>query len=266
MNEMSDMLAPEDQPAKTRAPEGMAGLAKGLAIVEMFGQTRSAVTVSAAADVTGISRASARRCLITLTELGYLAKIGTHFLPTPRMLRLGQSYTATVPLPQLAQPHLDAAREELGESVSLSTLEAGYSVFVARAEVDRLVSTVVRLGTRLPAYASATGRILLSGLDDDEIESYFATVDVQPLTAKTVVGTARLREIIHLAREEKVAFTDEELALGMISMAVPVTDSHDRIVAAMSVSGASVRVSIAMMQAEMLPALRRYADALSRSL
>lgn len=255
-----------EQPVKTRAPEGMAGLAKGLAIIEMFRQTRSAVTVSSAAEATSISRASARRCLITLTELGYLTKVGTGFLPTPRMLRLGQSYAATIPLAQLAQPHLDAAREELAESVSLSILEEGFSVFVARAEVDRLVSTVVRLGSRLPAYATATGRVLLSGLSDDDIQRYFEGVEVQSLTDKTITDIGKLQKIIRTARQERVAYTDEELALGMVSMAVPVTDSQDRIVAAMSVSGASVRVSIKMMKAEMLPALRRYADDLSRSL
>lgn len=253
-------------PVKSRAPEGMAGLAKGLAIIELFGEERPTVTVSSAADETGISRASARRCLLTLAELGYLTKTGPRFMPTPRMLRLGRSYTSAIPLPQLAQHQLDAARDELGESVSLSILEDGRTTFVARAEAARLVSTAIRLGTRLPAHAAATGRILLSAYGDDQLDAYFAVVEPAVYTKHTVTDKAKLKEIIRTAGRDKVAFTDEELELGMVSMAIPVFDQDGVLVAAMSVSAARPRVTLKDMRNYMLPVLRTYADALSRSL
>lgn len=251
---------------KSRAPEGMAGLAKGLAIIELFGEEHPAVTVSSAADETGISRASARRCLLTLTDLGYLTKNGPRFMPTPRMLRLGRSYTGAIPLPQLAQHQLDAAREELGESVSLSILEDGRSTFVARAEAARLVSTAIRLGTRLPAYAAATGRILLSAYDDKALDAYLDAAEPVAMTKHTVTDKAKLKEIIRAASRDKVAFTDEELELGMVSMAIPVFDPDGKLVASMSVSAARPRVTVKDMREHMLPILRIYAEALSRSL
>ncbi|MDF1598280.1 IclR family transcriptional regulator C-terminal domain-containing protein [Mesorhizobium sp. YIM 152430] len=250
----------------SRAPEGMAGLAKGLAILELFGQNRTFLTVSSAADVTGISRASARRCLLTLHDLGYLTKNGPRFLPTPRMLRLGQSYTGAISLPQLAQPQLEAACEELGESVSLSILEDGRSTFVARAEAARIVSTAIRLGTRLPAHAAATGRVLLSGCTEDELDAYFAAVEPAALTAHTVTDKAELRRIIRAAGRDKVAFTDEELEVGMVSMAIPVFDPDGTLVAAMSVSAARPRVTVEDLRDRMLSTLRTFAEALSRSL
>mgnify|MGYP005992320365 CR=1 FL=1 len=248
---------------KSRAPEGMAGLAKGLAIIELFGEEYPAVTVSSAADETGISRASARRCLLTLTDLGYLTKNGPRFMPTPRMLRLGLSYTGAIPL---AQHQLDAAREELGESVSLSILEDGRSTFVARAEAARLVSTAIRLGTRLPAYAAATGRILLSAYDDEALDAYLDAAEPVAMTKHTVTDKAKLKEIIRAAGRDKVAFTDEELELGMVSMAIPVFDPDGKLIASMSVSAARPRVTVKDMREHMLPILRIYAEALSRSL
>lgn len=252
--------------AKPRAPEGMAGLAKGLAIIELFQETHDAVTVSSAAEAVGISRASARRCLLTLMELGFLAKNGSRFSPTPRMLRLGASYTATTPLPQLAQHHLEAARDELHESVSLSILEDGYSVFIARAEVERLVSTVVRLGSRLPAYASATGRVLLSALSDSELDRYLEGIEPKALTSRTIIDIGQLRDVIHAVRADRVAISDQELEEGMLAIAIPVTDPEGKVIAAMSLSASSARVPVERMMEEMLPGLRRHAAALSRAL
>lgn len=244
----------------------MAGLAKGLAIIELFASTHDCLTVTSAAEEVGISRASARRCLLTLADLGYLSKSGSRFLPTPKMLRLGASYSTSAQLPQVAQPHLEAARDELKESISLSVLEAGYSVFVARAEAARLVSTAVRLGSKLPAYASATGRVLLSTFNDVELDRYLSEIQPEKLTSATVTDKNALRRIIRRAGLLGVAETDQELEEGMVSIAVPVTDATGAMVAAMSMSASSARVSIDRMKSEMLPSLMKYAEALSRSL
>lgn len=249
-----------------RQPEGMAGLAKGLAIIESFGQKHEYLTVSDAAEVADISRASARRCLLTLTNLGFLVKQGPQFRPTPRMARLGAAYYETAALPQLAQPHLEAARDELNESISLAILEDGQSVFIARAESERIVSSVARLGRRLPAYATATGRVLLAALSENELDSYLETVNPQPITGSTIVKKSILKSRIDSARKEMSEVTDEELEEGMVSLAVPVQDGNGNTVAAMSMSASSARISAERMKKEFAPILSEYARALARSL
>src|ERR1700761_1969621 len=158
-------------PAQPQRREAMGGLAKGLSIIESFSLTRSKLSVSEAASASGTSPAAARRCLLTLQELGFVIYDGKYFRPTPRMSRLALGYTG-MPLPVLAQAHLDAVRNQTGKSSSLAVLEDGYAVFVARSETDQLVSAAVRLGSRLAAHTSSNGRILLAALDDDQLEDH----------------------------------------------------------------------------------------------
>jgi IclR family transcriptional regulator, pca regulon regulatory protein len=252
--------------AAGRAPEGMAGLAKGLAVIEAFGRASSQLTVADAARLTDVTRAAARRCLLTLTDLGYLTHDGKHFRPTPRMLRLGGAYLDTAPLPALAQPHLVAARDALAESVSLAVWEDGESIFVARAEAERIVSTGVRVGAKLPAHCSATGRVLLAALSDDEVESYLARGGRERRTARTVVAAEDLRRVIEAARAAGFATSDEELELGMCAVAVPVRDTRGRTVAAMSVSASSARVTAQDMRHDFVPVLAEQAAQLGRML
>jgi IclR family pca regulon transcriptional regulator len=244
----------------------MAGLAKGLAVIEAFGPDTPRLTVADAARATDTTRAAARRCLLTLEQLGYLVHEGRYFQPTPRMLRLGAAFLETSPLPQLAQPYLEAARDELVESVSLAVLEGDWSVFVARAETQRIVVTGVRLGARLPALGSATGRVLLADRPDDELAARLRRARPRAQSARAVVGPAELRKRVLAARAERVAWTDEELELGMRSMAVPVSDARGRTVAAMSVSAFTARVSLERLLEEFLPVLRAHAERLGRLL
>jgi IclR family transcriptional regulator, pca regulon regulatory protein len=249
-----------------RPAEGMGGLAKGLAIIEAFGRDRRQLSISQAAQLTDTSPASARRCLLTLEGLGYLSFDGKFFRPTPRMVRLGAAYLETAPLALLARPHLIAAREELGESVSLAVLESDESVFVARADADRIVSAGVRLGARLPAHASATGRVLLAGLSDEDVDAVLARADLTRTTPNALTTAEAIRERIRWAREEGVAYTDEELELGIRTMAVPVRDSSGRVQAAMSAAAFASRVTLQDMAAEFLPVLRDHAGRLGRML
>jgi IclR family pca regulon transcriptional regulator len=244
----------------------MAGLAKGLAVVEAFGPGRPELTVSSAAAATGMSPATARRCLLTLTDLGYLGFDGKFFRPTPRMTRLGAAYLESSPLPVLAQPHVAAARDELDESVSLAVLEDEWAVFVARAEVFRIVSTGVRLGSRLPAHASASGRVLLAALDEESLEEQISRVSPVRTTPRTLVTPEAIRDRVHLARSEGASFTDEEIELGMRTMAVPVRDLRGETHAAMSVSLFTARASVVEMREDFLPVLRRHAERLGRTL
>jgi IclR family transcriptional regulator, pca regulon regulatory protein len=253
-------------PDRARAAEGMAGLAKGLAIIEAFGTSRPQLSISEAAQLTATSPASARRCLLTLEGLGYLSFDGKFFRPTPRMVRLGAAYLETAPLALLARPHVIAAREALGESVSVAVLESDESVFVARADAERIVSAGVRLGARLPAHASATGRVLLAGLPDAEVDAVLRRADLRATTENTLTTTEDIRARVQRAREEGVAYTDEELELGIRTMAVPVRDSAGRVQAAMSAAAFASRTTLTDMQATFLPVLREHADRLGRML
>lgn len=251
---------------RSRAPEAMAGLAKGIRIIELFNKTGGTLTVTAAANAIGISRASASRCLLTLMDLGYLDKEGDSFRPTLRILRLGSTYGNAASLPQLAQRHLEAARSEFQETVSLAVMDDWNSVFVARAETSRLVSSVIRLGIRLPAFCSASGRVLLSSVGDTELEDYFTQLDPQALTPKTNIDTAKLKAIVLQTKQDGFAISDQEVELGLISLAVPVIDPDGAIVAAMTLSASSVRISAEHLREEIMPRLREYADELANKL
>jgi IclR family pca regulon transcriptional regulator len=244
--------------------EGMGGLAKGLAVIEAFELT-GRLTVSEAARAASITRAAARRCLLTLVQLGYVEHDGKFFRPLPRMLRLGAVYLSGTPLAQRAQSVLSAARDRLNESVSLAVLENDTSAFIARAEAVRIVSTGVRVGARLPAYCSATGRVLLASLSDDDVRARIAATQLVRRTAKTLVDESEVLGAVQAARANGYAISDEELELGMRAMAVAVRDGGGTTIAAMSVSVSSARVTAERMIEEFLPALREHALLLERT-
>lgn len=244
----------------------MAGLAKGLAIIEAFDPSTTRMTVSDAAHLTGLTRPAARRCLLTLVDLGYLGHDGKFFTPLPRMLRLGGAWLSTSSLPQVAQPLLARARDTLNESISLAILDEGYSVFVARAEAQRIVSTGARVGGRFPAWCSATGRVLLSGLSEDEARARLNSVPMKPLTERTLTNADAVMEAIGRVNVQGYAVSAEELELGMSALAVPVRNRGGQVVAAVSVSVFSGRVGLDRLVGEFLPVLQDTARRLERSL
>ena len=249
-----------------RLPEGMQGLAKGMAILEAFSPRRTRLTVSEAAEAAATSRASARRCLLTLTELGYLEFDGKYFRPQPRLLALSAVYSGTRSLPQIAEPFLQAARDALQESISLAVPDGDTALFVARVEAERLVSTGISVGTRVDLYCTATGRVLLSAWDDDRLAAYLDRVKIQARTKWALVKKTALRDAVQTARTLGYATTDQELEIGLRSIAVPVIDSRGAMVGAMSASASSARVSMQQVIKGFLPSLRANADALGRAL
>jgi IclR family pca regulon transcriptional regulator len=235
--------------------EGMGGLAKGLAIIEAFA-IHDAMNVADAARAAGATRAAARRCLLTLHELGYVERTGREFRPLQRLRRLGGATTKRDRLIRLAQPLLERARDDLKESVSLAVLEGDTSLFIARAEAEHIVSTGVRVGAHLPAYCSATGRVLLSQFTDREI---LDRIGRKPLPARAPRTLTRPTDIVAEIRsvgQKGYAISDEELELGLRSLAVPVAGPNGEIVAAASVSASSARVRTAELSKRFLPALR----------
>jgi IclR family pca regulon transcriptional regulator len=252
--------------ARARVPEGMGGLSKGLAILEAFASTDGRMTIADAAKAAGATRASARRCLLTLTELGYLEFDGKFYRPQPRLLLLSTSYSMSRPLPQIAQPILAQARNELGESISLAVLDGDTVLFVARAEAARLVSTRISLGTRMPAYSLAVGRVLIGPWSDDKLRAYLRDTKLEPLTKHSIVRKNQLFEAVRRAQEQGYATTDEELDYGMRSVAVPVVDSRGQIVGSMGASASTARISMAQMIKEFVPVMREHAAKLGRGL
>ncbi len=228
-----------------RSSEGMGGLAKGLAIIEAL-TTHGVLSVSDAARASSITRAAARRCLITLTELGYVEHSGREFRPLPRLRRLGGATTKRDQIARLAEPFLARARDELAESVSLAVLDKDASLFIARAEAEHIVSTGVRVGANLPAYCSATGRVLLSQFSDDEIMKRIGRKPLRSRTTRTITKISLL------------------LAEIQGSLAVPVIGENHETIAAISVSAASARVRVADLRSDFLPILQSCSRTLSQ--
>ncbi len=255
------------RPTTAGAPhrrETMHGLAKGLAIIEAF-RAKPELTIAGAAAASGATRAAARRCLLTLVELGYIEMRGKSFRSLPRLSRLG-CVSDTISLPRAAQPILERLRDAVEESISLAVLEGDEVLFVARAEAIRMVSTGMRLGAMLPAAITASGRVLLASLPDGALTEKLSATSVTRRTPKTVVSISGLRKAIGEARTRGYAMNDEELELGLRALAVPVIDHSGRTVAAISVSASAARVTAAYMVRELFPLLRKHASLLGRML
>jgi IclR family pca regulon transcriptional regulator len=256
---------PEMTERAARGADGMGGLAKGLAIVEAF-SAHDVMSIADAARAAGTTRASARRCLITLTELGYVEQSGREFRPLGRLRKLGGVASKRDQLAQLAQPLLAAARDTLAESVSLAVLDHDRSLFIARAEAEHIVSTGVRVGAYLPAYCSATGRVLLSQFSDKDIVECLGRKPLARRTPHTRTTISDLLTEIRSFREKGYAVSDEELELGLRALAVPVVGANNEIIAAVSVSAASARVRTADLRRRFVPALQSCAKAITAAL
>jgi IclR family transcriptional regulator, pca regulon regulatory protein len=247
-----------------RRRETMLGLAKGLAIIEAF-HTKPELTIAEAAAASGATRAAARRCLLTLEELGYVEMRGKSFRSLPRLSRLGSGSDQTS-LPRAAQPILERLRDATQESISLAVLEGDRVLFIARADAIRIVSTGERLGGTLPAVITATGRVLLASLPERDLAKKLSVSEVTRRTPKTIVSVSGVLKVINEARVRGYAVNDEELELGLRALAVPVIDHSGSTVAAISVSASAARVTTAYMVREFLPMLRQHAVLLGRML
>ncbi|MFC5510582.1 IclR family transcriptional regulator C-terminal domain-containing protein [Massilia jejuensis] len=244
-------------------PSFMTSLARGLAVVQAFSDSRKPQTIAQISQKTGIPRAAVRRCLYTLQQLGYVDAELNNFSLRPKVLTLGYSYLSSTPLTVSSQPYLNAISGDLGESCSLAVLEDREVLYVARSAASRVMSVTLNTGSRLPAYCTSLGRVMLAHLDPDALDAYFAKVKLKPMTDKTVTSQKRLREILAQVRRDGYAINDEELELGLRSIAVPVRGASGRVLAALNVGAQASRVSQARMRQEFLPILQRGAQELS---
>jgi len=202
------------------------------------------MSIADAARLSSATRAAARRCLLTLLELGYVEQIGRDFRPLPRLRRLGRSNRLRERLASESQTILELARDKLNESVSLAVLDGEDVLFVARAAAAHIVSTGVSVGGRLPVFCSATGRVLLSGTERSQVVDIIGDKRYPRRTPKTLTGPAAIIREICMAAKKGYALSDEELELGMRSLAVPVHGADGSVIAAMSVSAFAARISV----------------------
>ncbi|MET7539507.1 IclR family transcriptional regulator C-terminal domain-containing protein [Streptomyces sp. NPDC005349] len=230
-------------------------LARGLAVLTVFGPGRAELNLTGIAAATGLARATARRALITLEHLGYVASRGRGFRLTPRVLALGFPPLSHLTLAEIATPHMRALSAELHDSVSLTVLDGDDIRYTARVATSRVMSVNISVGTRFPAFATSMGRVLLAGLAPAERAAFLARADLAPLTPRTVTGADRLGALLDDVRHQGHALVDGELEEGLRSVAVPVRDLAGQVVAAVNVATHSSRRELARVTDEVLPAL-----------
>ncbi len=250
----------------TRGPEFVQSLERGLAVIRAFDAEHPELTLSDVARSTGLTRAAARRFLLTLVELGYVRTDGRLFGLRPRILELGYAYLSSLSLPEVAQPHLEALVAEVHESCSVSLLDGHDIVYVARVPTKRIMTVAISVGTRFPAYATSMGRVLLAHQPAEWLDEYLKTVELVALTPRTVTDPARLRSTLTRIRNQGFAVVDQELEEGLRSMAVPIHDGAGTVVAAMNVSARTSRGSSEAIRRELLPPLQAAATQLEADL
>jgi IclR family pca regulon transcriptional regulator len=243
-------------------PNFMASLARGLAVIRAFTQQRRHLTIAQLSQRTGIPRAAVRRCLYTLSKLGYVASDdGRAYVLRPAILALGHAYLSSTSLATAVQPLLDRITRELHESSSMAVLEGDDILYIARSSTNaRVMSIDLGIGSRLPAYCTSMGRVLLAGLQPADLRDYLARAKLTRLTSRTVDNPEALSGVLKTVRRNGYAIVDQELEIGLRSIAVPVVDGEGRSVAAINVGTQSSRVSIAEMESRFLPLLRAAAQ------
>lgn len=238
-------------------PNFMTSLARGLAVVQTFSQSRRELTISQISGMTGFSRAAVRRCLYTLVKLSFAGTDDNrHYYLRPRVLTLGHSYISSMPLAAAAQPILDHVSRVLRESCSIATLDGTEIVYIARANVTRIMSIDLGVGSRLPAFCTTMGRVLLANLTPEEADEVLSQIEFKRFTERTVVSVEKLRQILRMVQRNGYSIIDQELEHGLRALAVPIRNPAGKVVAALNVGVHAQRVSIQELQTRFLHSLR----------
>jgi IclR family pca regulon transcriptional regulator len=239
-------------------------LARGLAVIRAFDTDHPMMTLTEVAARTDLTRATARRFLHTLVELGYVRTDGKTFALTAQVLQLGYAYLSGLSLPQLAQPHLEELSLKLGESTSAAVLDGTDIAYIARVTTRRIMNVGITVGTRFPAYATSMGRVLLAALPPAKLQEYLALADIKPLTPQAVATKKDLLAALDTVRAQGWCMLDQELELGLMSIAAPVLDGPSKVVAAVNVSLQAQSVAARPDPAAYMDAVRREIVATAR--
>jgi IclR family pca regulon transcriptional regulator len=246
--------------------EAMGGLEKGLSVIRAFSREHPALTLSDIARAAQIPAATARRCLLTLEELGYITRNGRQFLLRPRVLELGAAYLESLNIEQLTKNHLEELAQSTSDSAALCVLDGADIVYVARTSVRTLLRLEAHVGSRFPAHATSTGRVLLAGVSPERLQHYFATAKIEALTDRTVTDVVKLRSLIEECRRAGYSVVEDELAYGVIALAVPVLDQRGRVVAALNSSSHSRRTTKSRLVRDRLAMLEQVSREISKDL
>jgi len=244
----------------------MGGLAKGLEVIRAFTRDHSALTLSQIAAIARMPAATTRRCLLTLEELGYVMRSGRSFLLRPKVLELGAAYLESMDVEHLTKTHLEELARKTGDSAALCVLDGPDIVYVARTSVRTLVRLEAHVGSRFPAHATSMGRVLLAGLSAERLDKYFHTARFAALTDRTVTDPAKVRQAIEDCRRTGYSAVEDELAYGVVAVAVPVFDPQGRVVAALNSSSHSKRITKAKLVRERLAMLQQASRQISAEL
>ena len=239
-------------------------LERGRSVIRAFGPESRSMTLSEVAVATGLTRATARRFLITLERLGYMSSNDKRFTLTPKTLDLGYSYLSSLSVWERMLPYLHEVTLAVGESSSAAVLDRGEVVYVARSPViQRIMSVNIQVGTRFPAYATSMGQVLLAYLPDHAQEAYIESTELERFTDQTLCDKEQLKERLTQVATQGYSLNNEELELGLLSIAVPIRNSEDDVIAAVNVSAPARRVTIEEMLETFLPALEDAAQKMS---
>jgi IclR family pca regulon transcriptional regulator len=246
--------------------EAMGGLAKGLDVIRAFTRESPSLTLSEIAAHAQLPAATARRCLLTLAELGYVMQSGRNFLLRPKVLELGAAYLESMNIETLTKTYLEDLAHQTGDSAALTVLDGAEIVYVARTSVRTLMRLEAHVGSRFPAYPTSMGRVLLAGLSAERLQKYFASAQFVALTSHTVTDPAKLMKLIEECRRAGYSAVEDELAYGVVAVAVPVFDQSRRVVAALNSSSHSKKISKAKLVRERLGMLQELSAQISREL
>ncbi len=238
-------------------PNFMTSLVRGLEVLKSFSASEGELTAAEISKMTGLSRAVVRRCLYTLSEAGYVHPIQDRYRLEPKVLSLAQPYyNSARSFPATAQPFLEMVSEATNESCSLAVMDGDEVVYVARAATRRIMTVSLNIGSRLPADCTSLGRVLLASLNATDLTEYLKRNPLASHTAKSITSKKDFRQAIAKARELGYALVDEELEVGLRSIAVPVADRNGTLIAAMNVGVQATRVSSAELRRRILPTLQ----------
>lgn len=240
--------------------------ARGLQVIRSFSTSAPRQTLSEVAAASGLTRAGARRILLTLQTLGYVDSDGRLFALTPRILDLGFAYLSSMPIWNRAEPVMEALVQQVQESCSAAVLDATDIVYVMRVPTHKIMRISLGVGSRLPAYCTSMGRLLLADLDDEEVRARLEASTLEAFTRHTLTDIDALFAKVVQARRQRWCLVNQELEEGLISIAAPIVDRAGRMVAALNISGQANRTSAKVMQETMLPALLASAAEVSRLL
>ena len=241
-------------------------LSRGLTVLQAFNAERPAMTLADMARATGLTRATARRLLLTLVALGFVCTDGRTFELAPRVLDLGFAYVSSLQLPDIAQPFMEALSDRVHESVSASVLDGTQIVYVARVNTQRIMGISLAIGSRLPAAWTSMGRVLLAGLPDVQLDAFLDALVIAGPTMQSISDIDALRSEIHSVRAQGYALIDQELEEGIRSVAAPLCDRRGRTLAAVNVGTHAARVTLKELRGVILPDLLRTARSIEGQL